>query len=158
MEAQRMYLLCRAMDQTFESRVRPPRANEPRDPTWRAYDPTDHDKVLQAQEETNLSEDEDAENLEESLVAFNAEMDTLRGHLSKLTHDQLESRLHDLSRAHGLTVGEAEVELIARLLKDERWPLRHPMQAPSWAWRHRDSAPVRVRLHQLRTNSVTFAR
>jgi Cysteine-rich CPCC len=153
LEAQQTYIASGAMGPEFLAKVRSPRPDEPRDPDWRPYEPTDQDMALQANEEAAW----EAERLqeEESTARFNAEMDDLRRHAGQYTLEQVESRLQDLGRAYDEPFGVAEVEFMARFLKDPSWRTRHPLQALSWAWRHRRSASFRRRLYQLRTGSFT---
>jgi hypothetical protein len=58
---------------------------------------------------------------------------------------------------HGLGFGSVEIELMARLIKDKRWPIRHPLDSLAWSWRRRKSATWLRRLDQLRTRSIRFA-
>lgn len=90
------------------------------------------------------------------LDAINREYEALRAEAGNLDQAAVEGRLRALTTL-GLPFGEAEVELFAHLLKDERWPVHHPLRALRWAWMHRRTASLRVRLEQLRTRSVRFA-
>jgi len=91
------------------------------------------------------------------IANFNRELATLRSGAPALDHGEIKTRFRDLTRSHCLPFGEAEIELFARLMRDERWPSHHPIGALHWAWRHRRSATLRRRLVQLRTRSVHFA-
>jgi hypothetical protein len=88
--------------------------------------------------------------------AVNREFEGLRSEAGTLDHSAIKDRLRELT-ARGLPFGTAEIELFAHLLQDEHWPRHHPIRALGWAWAHRRSASLRVRLGQLRTRSVRFA-
>ena len=94
---------------------------------------------------------------EEALTALNTEYEALAAQANDLSLNRVESRLRELRGTHGLPFGDAEVELFARLMRDDHWPTRHPVQAFAWVWRHRKSATLRVRIEQLRTKSVRVA-
>ncbi len=94
---------------------------------------------------------------EEAFTEYYTAYEALRAEAHDLDLAQVESRFRAIGSTYGLPLGDAEVELFARLIKDERWPTRHPGQAVAWAWRHRKSASLRQRLEQLRTKSVRFA-
>jgi hypothetical protein len=94
---------------------------------------------------------------DERLIGFNSGIEALRAQAHGLDLSEVESRFRDLTSAHGLPFDEAELELFARLFKDQHWPTHHPLRALAWAWRHRKSATLRRRLEQLRTKSVRFA-
>jgi hypothetical protein len=93
----------------------------------------------------------------DDFATFNSGFEALRAEAAQLDHDAVLDRLQALVRDQHLPFGEAEIELFALLLRDERWPVHHPVRALRWAWRHRRSASLRVRLEQLRTRSVRFA-
>jgi hypothetical protein len=88
---------------------------------------------------------------------FNAGMSELRARAPQLGYAEIETRLRSLTTAHGVSFGDAEIELFARCLQHQRWPLKHPGQALSWVWRHRHTRSLRRRLEQLLTRSVQFA-
>jgi hypothetical protein len=90
----------------------------------------------------------------ERAAAFRSGLDALRGEADKLSDVELERRVHEFSDALSLSYGEAEVELVSHLVRDDQWPRRHPLQAIAWAGRHRGSASLPARLSQL--NSRPF--
>jgi len=158
MEAQQMYIFCGAVDPDFISQVRSPRADEPRDPDWQPYEPTERDLALRAREEAAGSDvEEPMDGRLEPSVRLRAGLDEVRRQASQLTLQEVESRLREVGGSHRFPFGEAEVELFARFFKDEHWVSRHPMQAFAWAWRHRHSASLGLRLRQLRTRTIGFA-
>jgi hypothetical protein len=94
---------------------------------------------------------------ETAFAEYHRAYEELRAAAPDLDLDLVESRFRALGSTYGLPFGDAEVELFARLIKDDRWPTRHPLQAIAWAWRHRRSATLPRRLQQLTTKSVHFA-
>ena len=82
----------------------------------------------------------------------------LRKDAAGLSSAEVKERLRALSTRHGLTFPEAELELLAHQLKDERWRLHRPLQAVAWVWRNRHSAPLSTRLRQLWSGTVWFIR
>jgi len=92
-----------------------------------------------------------------TLAEYNAVVAELRRQAPTLDHPEVKRRYQALSMKQGLLFPEPELELIAHLLKDEHWRLRHPGQALGWLWRHRRSASWRVRLRQLATGRVRLA-
>jgi hypothetical protein len=148
------------MHPEFLRNVRPPRLDEPRDPAWRPYEPTDRELTLAGEEEAEWKAAEEraiaTSDVEGPFREFNVGMSELRAQAPKLGYAEVESRLRDLTRSHCVPFGDAEIELFARCLRDHRWPLKHPVQALSWVWRHRHTTSIRQRLDQLRTRSVRF--
>lgn len=94
--------------------------------------------------------------IEDPFREFNVGVNELRARSPKLGYAEVEARLRDLTRTHGVPFGDAEIELCARCLQDQRWPLKHPVKALSWARRHRHTRSLRQRLEQLLTRSVRF--
>lgn len=88
---------------------------------------------------------------------FNSGFEALRAEAAHLDQAAVMDRLRELTESQHLPFGAAEIELLAHLIRDERWPAHHPVRALMWAWRHRGSAPLSVRLEQLRTRSIRFA-
>jgi Cysteine-rich CPCC len=160
-EGQKNYIACGAMHPDFLRKVRPPRLDEPRDPAWRPYEPTDRELELAVEEEAEWNAAAEraiaASDVEGPFREFNVGMGELRAQAPNLGYAEVESRLRGLTRSHGVPFGDAEIELFARCLRDHHWPLKHPAQALSWVWRHRHTTSVRQRLDQLRTRSVHFA-
>jgi len=160
-EAQKNYIACGAVHPDFLRNVRAPRPEEPQDPTWRLYEPTDRELAKAVEEEAEWKAVEEralaTADVEGPFREFNAGMTELRARAPKLGYAEVESSLRDLTRTHRIPFGEAEIELFARCLQDQRWPLKHPAQALLWVWRHRHTRSLRQRLGQLLTRSVRFA-
>lgn len=94
---------------------------------------------------------------EDVFAEYNAAITGLRTEAPALAHDEVKERLGALRTRQGLMFPEAELELLAHLLKDERWRIHHPLEAAAWICRHRRSAPLSTLLRQLRSGEVRFA-
>ena len=159
-EAQKNYIACGAVHPDFVRKVRAPRREEPQHAAWRLYEPSDREFALAVQEEAEWKEAEEralaTSDVEGPFREFNVGMNELRAMAPMLGYAEVESRLRDLTRTHGVPFGDAEIELCARCLQDQRWPLKHPVKALSWARRHRHTRSLRQRMEQLLTRSVRF--
>jgi len=145
-EAQQAYLRHGAKAVEDVSRVRAPSSDETRDPDWRPHDPTDDElHPLYTEEEERASEARGKEHA----AAFQSGLEALRAEAGNLNNGELAGRVRELSEALLLHYGDAEVELVSHLVRDDGWPRRHPFQAFAWAWRHRRSASLSARLSQL---------
>jgi len=151
-EAQQAYLSCGAVDADAVSKVRPARVSEARDPGWRPYDPADGElHPLYTEEEAREFEARG----EEHAAAFRSGLKALRAEAGGLSDQEIERRVRKFSDALELFYGDAEVELVTHLARDDRWPSKHPLQAFAWAWRHRRSASLPARLSQLNFGPFT---
>lgn len=54
---------------------------------------------------------------------------SVKGELRGLAHPTAVERLRDALRRHNAFVPEETVDLLARLMSDPWWPVRHPLQA-----------------------------
>jgi Cysteine-rich CPCC len=133
--AQERFLSTGYVHREERTKTRAPRPDEARDPDW---------QPLEVDPYTTLAE-------------YNAVVAELRRLAPTLDYPEVKKRYQALSMKQGLLCPEPELELIAHLLKDEHWRLRHPGQALGWLWRHRRSASWRVRLRQLATGRVRLA-
>lgn len=120
--------------------------SEARDPGWRPYDPADGElhPLYTEEEERELEVRGEAH-----AAAFRSGLRALRAEADGLSQEEIEPKVRELSDVLNLCYGDAEVELVAHLARDARWPWRHPLQAFAWAWRHRRSASLPARLSQL---------
>lgn len=145
-DAQQAYLRYGAVDVEDVSKVRPARPDETRDPDWRPYDPADgeiHPLYTEEQEERIEARGE------EHAAAFRSGLEALRAEAGTLSEAEIERRVREFSDALDLDYEAAEVELVSNLVREDKWPWRHPLQAFAWAWRHRRSASLPARLSQL---------
>lgn len=145
-EAQQAYLLYGAVDAESVSKVRPARADEARDQDWWPYDPADGEIQPLCTEHELLEAEARGR---QHVAAFRSGLAALRADAGELSAGEVERRVRELSDALDLHYGDAEVELVSHLVRDDRWPLRHPLQAVAWAWRHHRSASLPGRLSQL---------
>jgi cysteine-rich CPCC protein len=145
-EAQQAYLRYGAVAAKDVSKVRPARPDEARAPDWRPYDPADSRfHPLYTEEQERESETRGREHV----AALRSGLERLRAEASELSDGEIEHRVHAFSDVLHLSYGDAEVELVSHLVRDDRWPRWHPLQAFAWAWRHRRSASLPARLSQL---------
>ncbi len=163
-EGQQRYLSSGAAHPSDRKRARLPRRDEVRDEDWQPLELTEDllSRVAEAHAELEetmaraavFAEHEQAEDV---FAEYNAAITGLRTDAPALPYAEVKERLRALSTRQGLMFPEAELELVAHLLKDERWRLHHPVEAAAWVWRHRRSAPLSTRLRQLRSGTVRFA-
>jgi Cysteine-rich CPCC len=145
-EAQQAYLRHGAMDADAVLKVRLPKADEARGQDWRPYDPRDGElHPLHTAEEEQQAEARG----QAHWAAFQTGLRTLRTEEAGLSDEEIERRVREFSDALELHYGEAEVELLSQLIRDDQWPRKHPLQAFAWAWRNRRSASLPARLSQL---------
>jgi hypothetical protein len=163
-EGQQRYLSTGVAHPSERKRARAPRRDEVRDEDWQPLALTEGllSRVAQAHVELEERLARDAVFIghgpgEDVLGEYNAAVANLRREASGRPYVEVKERLRGLGTRHGLMFPEAELELLAHLLKDERWRFHHPLQAAAWAWRHRRSAALGTRLRQLRTGTVQFA-
>ena len=86
---------------------------------------------------------------EEHAAAFRSGLEALRAEAGTLSEAEIERRVREFSDALDLDYEAAEVELVSNLVREAKWPWRHPLRAFAWAWRHRRSASLPARLSQL---------
>ena len=145
-EGQQAYLRYGAVDSEAVSKVRPARVNEARDEGWQPYDPADR-------EPHPLYTDEEEREFEararEHAAAFRTGLNALRADAGGLSDAEIQQRVRELSDTLRLHYGVAEVELVSYLVRDAKWPRKHPLQAIAWVRRHRRSASLPARLSQL---------
>lgn len=149
-EAQQAYLLHGAVDANAVRRVRAPQPNEARRSDWRSYDPADGQIHPLYTEE---AERQAQARSQAHWAASRSGLRTLRAEGAGLSDEKIQRTVRGLSDALDLHYDDAEVELLSRLIRDDRWPRKHPRQAFAWAWRHRRSASLPARLSQLRFNA-----
>lgn len=163
-EAQQRYLSGGVAHPSERKRARAPRPDEVRDEDWQPLELTAGllSRVAEGHAELAGRLARDAVFTghgpgEGVLGEYNAAVASLRGEAPALAYVEVKERLRGLGNRCGLMFPEAELELIAHLLKDQRWRFHHPLEAFAWVWRHRHSAALATRLRQLRTGAVRFA-
>ena len=166
-EAQQEFLAQRLPYRLRPGKVRGPKRGEERDPDWRPLDLTDEliGRVEQAnvewqrswaEEERRVAE-EVADDPEGPFKEYNRAIQALRAEATKLPHNEVKTRLRDLSQAQGLTFSNAQLELLSRLMRDEDWYRRHPLRAAWWLVRYSRPKTFTRRWAELRTGTVRFA-
>jgi hypothetical protein len=163
-EGQQRYLSTGVAHPSERKRARAPRRDEVRDEDWQPLVLTEDLLSRVAEAHAELEDRLASDDVftghgpgEGVLDQYNAAVASLRMDGPDLPYVEVKERLHALGTRHGLMFPEAELELLAHLLKDERWRFHHPLQAAAWVWRHRGSAALATRLRQLRTGTVRFA-
>jgi hypothetical protein len=166
-EAQQEYLAQRRPHRLRASKVRAPRRHESRDPDWRPFELTDElmRRVEQANVEWQRAWEEEERRTAEEMAAdpegpfkeFNAGIQALKAEAAQLPHREVVARLRDLSQAQGVMFPDAELELLARLMKDEDFYRRHPLRAAWWLMRYARPRHFARRWEELRTGSIRIA-
>lgn len=166
-EAQQEYLAQRRPYRLRAGNVRAPKRSEQRDPDWLPFELTAElkSRVEQAnreeqrwlEEERRAAEQEAELDPEGPFKAYNAATRALKAESVHLPHREVKARLRDLSHAHGLMFPDAEIELLSRLMKDEDYYRRHPVQAVWWMVLYARPRTFRRRWAELRTGSVRIA-
>jgi hypothetical protein len=166
-EAQQAYLAQRLPYRLRSGKVRAPKRGEERDPDWRPFELTDElmGRVERAnmewkrwmEEEERRAGEEVADDPEGPFREYNAAVQALTAEATHLSHSEVRTRLRDLSQAQGLMFSSAQLELLARLMKDEDWYRRHPLRAAWWLLRYSRPKTFTRRWAELRTGTVHFA-
>ena len=126
-EAQQRYLSQSLPHRLRPGKVRAPKRSEERDPAWHPIEVTDEllARVKQAQSDWDRSfevaSEGMAEQVDENLQKYNEAYRLLKAEAVSLSHDEVTSRLRELSEAHGLGFSGAHLELFARLTKNESY-------------------------------------
>ncbi|MFC5729210.1 MULTISPECIES: CPCC family cysteine-rich protein [Nocardioides] len=142
---------------------RDPFPEEARDPEWRPLEVTDallarvEQERLALERELERDASEGEARWDGLLAGFNADLQALETDAAGLSYEQVKERYRAICEAHEFPFPEPELELMARLVHDRHWRFRHPNQALGWAWRHRQSATLWVRVRQVVTGSIRFA-
>lgn len=166
-EAQEAYLAERRSYRRRPGKVRAPKRNEARDPGWHPYELSDEvrrgiaDETLERQRAWDEEALRDAERIaadpEGPFKEYNAGLRALEAEASSLTHPEIRARLQDLTRAHGMNLAPAHLELLSHMLEDERFYCRHPVQGAWWLLRHARPGTFRRRWSELRSGGFHFA-
>lgn len=166
-EAQQEFLAEHRPYRHRPGKVRAPRPNEARDPDWRTFELTDEllERVARANEEwerelaeeERLADQEIEDDPEGSFKEYNASVSSLRARVPAMSHREVRAELRDLSRASGVPLSKAHLELVARQLADEHFYRHHPVHAAWWLLRYARPGTFRRRWEELRTGSFTFA-
>jgi hypothetical protein len=125
-DAKQAYLRYGAVDVEDVSQVRPARPDETRDPDWRPYGPADgeiHPLYTEEQEERIEARGE------EHAAAFRSGLEALRAEAGTLSEAEIERKVREFSDALDLDYEAAEVELVSNLVREDKWPWRHPLRA-----------------------------
>jgi len=141
LDGQLRFLSTGAVHPEDRARTRAARPDEARDDSWQ---PLEQDGLVDR-------------SVDDAIAAYNAARATLKEVAPSLSYEEVRERYRALCTAHGFAFPEPELELLAHLLHDRHWRVRHPVQAVGWAWRHRRSASLGRRLRQLWTGTVRFA-
>jgi hypothetical protein len=166
-EAQQEYLAERRPYRLRPGRVRAPKRKEARDPGWRPYEVTDEllARVQRAnielqrswEQEKRRVDQEIANDPEGPLKEYNAAIGLLKAEAPSLPHREVKAKLRDLSDAHGLMFSKAHLELLSRLVEDDGYYRRHPLQGAWWLLRYSRPSTFRQRWTEMRTGTIHFA-
>lgn len=165
-EGQAEFLADRRPYRRRPGKVRAPRKGEARDPDWRPFDLTDdmrarieraYESERRFMDEANRRAAEElARNPEGPFKAYNAGVERLKDEAATMTHKEVDARLRDLLAQQGMGFRDSHVESVARLLKDEHYYRRHPLQAAWWFLRYARPGTFKRRWNELRTGTFTF--
>jgi hypothetical protein len=161
-EGQQRYLSTGSAHPSDRKRARAPRPDEGREEDWQPLQLTEDLLARVAEAHAEFEEEEAraavlAEQAADVFAEYNGAVLALRQEAQTLPYGEVKERFRALSARHGLMFPEPELELLAHLMKDERWRLHHPLQALGWVWRHRHSASLPTRFRQLWSGAVRFA-
>ena len=154
----------RSLRRPASVRPRRPRPDEAREPGWRPIEVTPELLRNAARQRladearwrrSAVQEQHDPQH-GAALADWNRTLAALRRDARTLTLAEVQARVTALVPGGGARFMAAELELLARDLRDPHWR-RDPRQVLAWLRRHGRTAPLRRRLRQLRRGPARFA-